>query len=77
LNYGGRLELVKSVLSSLPLFYVSCLDILVGITEQIIKSMRHCLWRKENQEVQAKGNALISWDKVCIPKDQGGEGNMP
>jgi hypothetical protein len=74
LNYGGKLELVKLVLSSLPLFYMSCLDILVGITEQIIKYMRHCQWRKKNQEVQAKGNALISWDKVCRPKDQGGLG---
>jgi hypothetical protein len=33
LNYGGKLELVKSVLSSLPLFYMSCLEIPVGITE--------------------------------------------
>jgi hypothetical protein len=33
LNYGGKLELVNSVLSSLPLFYMSCLDIPVGITE--------------------------------------------
>jgi hypothetical protein len=48
LNYGGKLELVKSVLSSLPLFYISCLEIPVGITEHIIKYMRHCLWRKKN-----------------------------
>jgi hypothetical protein len=74
LNYGGKLELVKSILSSLPLFYMSCLEIPVGITEQIIKYMRHCLWRKKNQEVQARGNALVSWDKVCRPKDQGGLG---
>jgi hypothetical protein len=71
LNYGGKIELVKSVLYSLPLFYMSCLEIPVGITEQIIKYMRHCLWRKKNQEVQARGNALISWVKVCRPKDQG------
>jgi hypothetical protein len=69
LNYGGKLEVVKFVLSSLPLFYMSCLEIPVGITEQIIKYMRHCPWRKKNQEVQACGNVLISWDKVCRPKD--------
>jgi hypothetical protein len=74
LNYGGKFELVKSVLSSLPLFYMSCLEIPVGITEQIIKYMRHYLWRKKNQEVQARGNALISSDKVCRPKDRGGLG---
>jgi hypothetical protein len=71
LNYGGKLELVKSVLSSLPIFYMCCLEILVTILEQMVKYMRHCLWRKKNQEVQARGNALISWDKVCKPKNRG------
>jgi hypothetical protein len=46
----------------------------MGITDQIIKYMRHCLWRKKNQDVQARGSALISWDKVCRPKVQGGLG---
>jgi hypothetical protein len=45
----------------------------------MVKYMRHCLWRKKNQDVQARGNALISWDKVCKPKKQGGLGvlNLP
>jgi hypothetical protein len=74
LNYGGKLELVKSVLSSLPIFYMCTLEIPVTILEQMVKYMRHCLWRKKNQDVQARGNALISWDKVCKPKNQGGLG---
>jgi hypothetical protein len=74
LNYGGKLELVKSVLSSLPIFYMCTLEILVTILEQMVKYMRHCLWRKKNQDVQARGNALISWDKICKPKNQGGLG---
>jgi hypothetical protein len=72
LNYGGKLELVKSVLSSLPIFFMCYLEIPVTILEQMVKYMRHCLWRKKNQDVQARGNALISWDKVCKPKKQGG-----
>jgi hypothetical protein len=60
LNYGGKLELVKSVLSSLPIFYMCTLEIPVTILEQLVKYMRHCLWRKKNHDVQARGNALIS-----------------
>jgi nucleoside diphosphate kinase len=31
LDYGGKLLMVKSVLTSLPIFFMSCLDILVSI----------------------------------------------
>jgi hypothetical protein len=74
LNYGGKLQMVKSVLASLPIFFMCCLDVPVTIKEQVIKYMRHCLWRKRNNDVQAKGNALVSWKKICRPKEQGGLG---
>jgi hypothetical protein len=47
LNYGGKLEMFKSVLSSLLMFYMCCLDIPVTIKDQVVKYMRHCLWRKK------------------------------
>jgi hypothetical protein len=74
LDYGGKLQMVNSVLASLPIFYMSCFEVPVTIKDQVIKYMRHCLWRKRNAEVQAKGSALISWKKVCRPKKQGGLG---
>jgi hypothetical protein len=74
LNYGEKLEMVKSVLSSLSMFYMACLDILVTINDQVIKYMRHCLWRKKNDGVQAHGKAMVAWGKICRPKNQGGLG---
>ena len=71
LNYGGKLQLVKSVLSSLPIYYMSCFDLPVTIKEQLIKYMRQCLWRKKTSDVQARGTALVAWKKVCRPKNQG------
>ena len=44
----------------------------MGIVERFNKYLRHCLWRKYGLE--ERGSALISWDKVCKPKDQGGLG---
>jgi hypothetical protein len=74
LDYGGKLLMVKLVLSSLPISYMSCLDIPVTINEQIVKYIRHCLWRKKNSDVRAKGSALVAWKKICRPKNQGGLG---
>jgi hypothetical protein len=54
LDYGGKLLMVKSVLSSLPIFFMCCLDIPVSVKEQLIKYMRHCLWRKKTRDVQGK-----------------------
>jgi retron-type reverse transcriptase len=68
LNYGGKLQLVKSVLSSLPIFFMCCFDVPITVKEQVIKYMRHCLWRKKNGDVQAKGSALISWKKLQDPR---------
>jgi hypothetical protein len=74
LNYGGKLQLVKSVLSSLPIFFMGCFDVPITIKDQVVKYMRHCLWRKKNGDVQARGSALISWKKITRPKNQGGLG---
>ena len=74
LNYGGKLQMVKSVLASLPIFFMCCLDVPISIKDQIVKYMRHCLWRKKNTDVQAKGSALVAWSKVARPKSQGGLG---
>jgi hypothetical protein len=71
---GSWKLMVKSVLSSLPMFYMCYLDIPVTIKDQVIKYLRHCLWRKKNNDVQAKGKALVARNKISRPKDQGGLG---
>jgi hypothetical protein len=63
LNYGGRLLMVKSILAYLPIFFMCCLDIPVTIKEQVQKYMRHCLWRKKTDDVQARGSTLVAWKK--------------
>jgi hypothetical protein len=42
LDYGGKLLMVKSMLASLPIFFMCCLDIPVSIKEQI-KEALECL----------------------------------
>jgi hypothetical protein len=72
LNYGGRLEFVRSVLSTLPTFFMSSLKLQKTIIEICNRAQRHCLWAKE--EESRSGNALAAWSMVCRPKQHGGLG---
>jgi hypothetical protein len=46
LNQGGKLQMVNSVLSSLPTFYMCSIKIPVGIINQIEKYRRHYYGRE-------------------------------
>ena len=37
LNYGGKLQMVKSVMTSLPIFFMCTLDVPHSIKEQVVK----------------------------------------
>ena len=74
LNIGGKLEMVKSVLASMPIFYMCMLEIHAAVKEQLNKYMRHCLWRRP--DLEDKRPALVKWKTVCRPKNQGGLGVM-
>jgi hypothetical protein len=72
LDYGGRLQLVNSVLSSLPNHYLSSLKVHKTIIKIADRSRRHCLWEKE--EGSSSVNALAAWPLVCRPKKKRGLG---
>ena len=71
LPQGSRLQLVNSVISSLPIFFLCSLSIPQGILKQLERIQRQCLWRKYGQE---KGNSLAACPLVCRPKLKGGLG---
>jgi hypothetical protein len=66
LNYGEKLQLVKTVLASMPIFFMCCFDVPVTIKEQVVKYVRH--WRKKNSDVQANGSTLVAWKKYADKK---------
>ena len=74
MTQAGKLLLVKSVLASLTIFFMCCLDVPVTIKQQIIKYLRHCLWR--SPDLGDRRPALVAWKTVCRPKSQGGLGVM-
>jgi hypothetical protein len=50
LAYGGRLHLIASCLSSMPIFFLCSLDISEGILKKVNRIIRQCLWRKRDEE---------------------------
>jgi hypothetical protein len=72
LNYGGRLQFVRSVLSSLPNFFMCSLKIQKTILNICDRASRHCLWAKEDSN--STPHSLAAWSMVCRTKNQGGLG---
>ena len=72
LTQAGRLQLINSVLSSLPIYAMCNLKIPIVVLEFIDRARRHCLWTWS--ELNAKKKSLVAWTKVTKPKNKGGLG---
>lgn len=72
LTQADRLQLVNSVLSSLPTYMMCTLQIPAAVMEYIDRARKHCLWR--GSDINAKNKPLVAWKRVSKPKDKGGLG---
>jgi hypothetical protein len=72
LSQAGRLELVNSVFSDLPTFFMCTLKIPKTIIKQIDMFRKHCLWR--GNDISSKKPPLIAWNSVTQRKVNGGLG---
>jgi len=72
LTQAGRLQLVNSVLSSLPTYTMCSLKIPIAVLDFIDRARKHCLWRGSDEN--AKKRSLVAWPKVSKPKNKGGLG---
>ncbi|XP_016168080.1 uncharacterized protein LOC107610554 [Arachis ipaensis] len=71
LNKAGKLVLIKSVLNSLPVYYLSLYKMPKAVAEKLISLQRKFLWNKEDGR---NGMALVRWELVQAPKKLGGLG---
>jgi hypothetical protein len=69
LTYAGKLQLVNSVLSSLPTFYMCSASLPVAVHEYFDKIRYNSLWRKF--DVNANAKPLVAWKKCTKPKQKG------
>ena len=63
--------LLRSLLSAIPTFYLSVFKIPATIEQRLSGLMRRFFWRGSKE---GRGLALVAWDDICTPTDQGGLG---
>ena len=71
LSKAGRSILIQSHLESLPAHTMQCFQLPQSTSNHINKISRDFFWQKSDTE---KGQPLLAWDKVCMPKSKGGLG---
>lgn len=71
LTIAGRVVLINQILSSLPVYYMSCFKIPIWVIQEIDKIRRNFLWHGVNDH---KKMNLVDWEVVCTPKKLGGLG---
>lgn len=71
LSRAGRLMLIKAVLNSLLLYYMSIFKIPKCVVKKIIQMQRKFFWRGNGS---GKGLPLIKWSEIQKPKSHGGLG---
>nr|KYP71142.1 Putative ribonuclease H protein At1g65750 family [Cajanus cajan] len=71
LSMAGRICLINSVLTSLPLYIMSFYRMPKMVTKQLTSIQRNFLWGGKLDE---KRMAWVSWEKICRPKKEGGLG---
>jgi hypothetical protein len=71
LSYGGRITLINSVLTSLPLYFFSFFKAPRCIIQQLVRIQRNFLW---GGSIENKKLCWIKWDQICLPRNKGGLG---
>ncbi|KAJ4756378.1 RNA-directed DNA polymerase (reverse transcriptase)-related family protein [Rhynchospora pubera] len=70
LSRAGRLVLTSSVLSSIPIFFMSVFQLPIWVIKAIDRTRRNFIWQGRS----GKGQPLLAWSRVCLPKSLGGFG---
>ncbi|KAA3467965.1 LINE-1 reverse transcriptase isogeny [Gossypium australe] len=71
LSIVGRITLAKSVLLSIPNYFMQSLMILKGVCFDIEKFVRQFIWGSTEGPTKM---SLVKWDSICQPRARGGLG---
>lgn len=71
LSYAGRLLLISRVISGTVNFWCSTFMLPKGCVKKIVSLCSRFLW---SGQIEIAKGAKVNWNKVCLPKPEGGLG---
>lgn len=71
LSAAGKEVMIKAVLQSIPTYVMSCFELPKQICQDIHQLMARFWWGDKGDE---KKIHWVSWEKMCVPKSEGGLG---
>jgi len=70
ISFAGRLQLISSILFSLQVFWSIIFILPMKIIRLLEQKFNRFLWKGKDEKARAK----VAWEKVCVPKKEGGIG---
>jgi hypothetical protein len=74
LSHAARLELIKSVFASIPIYYMSSILFSKKFIAKLTVVIRNFWWTGVREESGSKSLCLRAWKDICTPKNEGGLG---
>ena len=74
LSHAARLELIRSVFSSIPVYYMSNILFTKKFLAKLNAIIRNFWWTGVREETTNRSLCLRAWKDICTPKAEGGLG---
>ena len=71
LSFAGRVQLIKAVLLAIQSFWTNHFMLPAAVHKNIQRLLTRFLWKGD---INAIGGVKVSWEHVCLPKEEGGLG---
>ena len=71
LVFWGRVTLIKSVLTSIPIYFLSFFRVPKKLVNKLVRLQRNFLWGGAQEQNKI---AWVKWESVCMRKEVGGLG---